>query len=375
MRCEIMANSTVTLKQIAEQAGVSITTVHRVLNGKEGCSEELKAKILRIAQEQGYTFNYVASSLRKNTIYLALLFPKRDHAYHYYLQRMLDGYLAYRSEVSRFNIVFQEYYYACEEGKTESLSGWLKNLEYGIPVPCDGVIMYGLSASREVESRVQRLLGKGVPVITMERSANGPEGSCVVYPDNQIAGRMGGELLANQLDRAGTVAILNQQLPGGDENGAACAAELAARRPDLKTVQLDLPLYEDQSAAILWRLRRMGDLAGVYITSARHTASYLRVCGQLPVRPRAAVGSELFEESRKALQSGLLNEVIDKRPYATGYCALKLMFDRVIKNEPLPASMPIMPRVILNANSSAYYRKEAPYGNNDDIEREVCQYN
>ncbi|MBR2310235.1 MAG: LacI family DNA-binding transcriptional regulator [Oscillospiraceae bacterium] len=43
----------VTLKQIAEQAGVSLTTVHRVLNGKGGCSKQVEENILRIAREQG----------------------------------------------------------------------------------------------------------------------------------------------------------------------------------------------------------------------------------------------------------------------------------------------------------------------------------
>ena len=34
-----------TLKQIADIAGVSVTTVHRALNGKGGCSEEVEAEI------------------------------------------------------------------------------------------------------------------------------------------------------------------------------------------------------------------------------------------------------------------------------------------------------------------------------------------
>ena len=42
----------VTLKQIAEMADVSLTTVHRVLNGKGGCSKEVEDKILTIAKEK-----------------------------------------------------------------------------------------------------------------------------------------------------------------------------------------------------------------------------------------------------------------------------------------------------------------------------------
>ena len=61
----------VTLKSIAEQAGVSLTTVHRVLNGKGGTSKKVEENILRIAREQGYAINMAASNLRKNPLHIA----------------------------------------------------------------------------------------------------------------------------------------------------------------------------------------------------------------------------------------------------------------------------------------------------------------
>ena len=84
-----MSRSTTTLKQIAETAGVSITTVHRVLNGKEGCGEQLRTRIMEIAKQQGYEINYVASSLRKKPIHIAVIFPKSDADSHLYVQEIL----------------------------------------------------------------------------------------------------------------------------------------------------------------------------------------------------------------------------------------------------------------------------------------------
>ena len=68
-----------TLKQIADMAGVSMTTVHRALNGKGGCSKDVEEHILRIAREQGYTINLAAASLRKPPLNIALIFPFRDN--------------------------------------------------------------------------------------------------------------------------------------------------------------------------------------------------------------------------------------------------------------------------------------------------------
>jgi LacI family transcriptional regulator len=57
----------ITLKDIADQAGVSITTVSRVLNGRESgipIREETRTKILSIAAELGYRPNLMARALR-----------------------------------------------------------------------------------------------------------------------------------------------------------------------------------------------------------------------------------------------------------------------------------------------------------------------
>jgi DNA-binding LacI/PurR family transcriptional regulator len=57
----------VTLKDIAEQAGVSTTTVSRILNGRETgvpIREETREKVLAIAAELGYRPNMMARALR-----------------------------------------------------------------------------------------------------------------------------------------------------------------------------------------------------------------------------------------------------------------------------------------------------------------------
>lgn len=54
----------VTIKDIAEVGGFSITAVSRALSGKDGVSEETRQKIQDIAKEMGYVPNIVARSLR-----------------------------------------------------------------------------------------------------------------------------------------------------------------------------------------------------------------------------------------------------------------------------------------------------------------------
>ena len=54
----------VTLKKIAEECSVSITTVSNILNGKSNVSEKTKERVLKVVEKRGYRPNYMARGLR-----------------------------------------------------------------------------------------------------------------------------------------------------------------------------------------------------------------------------------------------------------------------------------------------------------------------
>lgn len=55
----------ITLKEIAEMSGVSVTTVSNILNGKTKASEATTQKVLELVARTGYKPNYVAQGLRR----------------------------------------------------------------------------------------------------------------------------------------------------------------------------------------------------------------------------------------------------------------------------------------------------------------------
>lgn len=377
-----MSNSNVTLKQIAALAGVSITTVHRVLNNKEGCSEQLKKKILQIAQEQGYQVNYAAASIRKHTLYFGLVFPATGQGHSWFLQPMMDGYLRYRQEAGRFNVVFQEHYIGSSgdpslyggNDMNAAVAHILRNIVNERPVAYDGLLLYDIDWNDEVLSWLHRLLGRDIPVVMLEKGPADVPGLCRVNADDETAGRMAAELLSKFVHGPGTVALVEQQLHNADPCGAAFARELVKRRPDLTLRTATLPADTHQTESVCRFLNDLPALQGVYCTSARHTVAYLAARPGLNCPPPVAIGSELFDRTHAALQDGTLDAVIDKRPFSIGYQALNRLFDHVVKNEPLPEVVNITPRIILRANCDAYFnRKDSVYGkHNHDIEPPIC---
>ena len=55
----------VTLKDIAQMCGVSVSTISNILNGKRKFSEETRQKVLEIVKQTGYQPNYFAQGMRK----------------------------------------------------------------------------------------------------------------------------------------------------------------------------------------------------------------------------------------------------------------------------------------------------------------------
>ena len=71
-------------KEIAQLAGVSKTTVTRVLSGEGAVSKETQEKINRIIKETGYTHNVIARNMakRRQSNMLALLVPDITNSYY-----------------------------------------------------------------------------------------------------------------------------------------------------------------------------------------------------------------------------------------------------------------------------------------------------
>ena len=65
----------ITIRDVAEKAGVSISSVHLALNGKRGVSEETRKEIKRVAEELGYHPNVIASTLKRKSGCIAILVP------------------------------------------------------------------------------------------------------------------------------------------------------------------------------------------------------------------------------------------------------------------------------------------------------------
>src|SRR5258706_7944132 len=70
-----------TIAEIAAQAGVSMPTVSRVLNGRPDVAPATRARIEKFIEESGYIHNSATKGLRKGSGIIDLVVPGLDNPY------------------------------------------------------------------------------------------------------------------------------------------------------------------------------------------------------------------------------------------------------------------------------------------------------
>ncbi|MBT2496353.1 LacI family DNA-binding transcriptional regulator [Microbacterium sp. ISL-59] len=169
----------VTSVDVARAAGVSQTTVSRIVNGHEGVSERVRAKVEAAIQQLDYRPNLSARSLvtsRTQTIGVVLGDPRNSY-YAELLHTISD-------DLNRAG--YRALILSGRADTTEDLARTLRETNV------DGVILTTTLLSPDDEGRIVSL---GVPAVTMGPGAVPDNDS--ISPDNVDGGRIAGRHLAS----------------------------------------------------------------------------------------------------------------------------------------------------------------------------------
>lgn len=145
----------VSIKDVARLAGVTPTTVSKVLNGKGSISVATKERVLASAKELGYSPSSVARSLVTGSIGIVAVLVD-DLASPYFLD-FIDG-VNHAASKSKFKIIY------CSIGSQEESRGeYMRALKNGL---ADGMIIYGSFQSDDKE--LEYLLESNHPFVAIE---------------------------------------------------------------------------------------------------------------------------------------------------------------------------------------------------------------
>lgn len=353
-----MAQENPTLKDLAQLLGVSATTVHRALQGKEGVGEEMREKVRRAAAEIGYRSNFMASTLKRGSPRIAVAFPEPTLENRYFSRNLWQGARRFLDSVSEFGVeVVEQPFPFHGKGSGDALRRLWE--EYGERL--DGVVTLAVSHA-QTAFFLEKLAEKSIPVALVGGDLHRDHRLCAVLSADEMAGGLAAELLtafrpADTRRKIILTGNLLEEMGLQDQYDNIRGFEDFIREHAPDTVLL--PAFATESTDIEGRLHDLltehPDADAIYSSSARHTIQMCRAAQAVQAMGRAGslslVGSDSFRESRELLRQGALTAIIDKKVARQSYLATQALFNHIVKGEYSAGSaLRVRPAVLMRSN-------------------------
>lgn len=312
----------VTLKMIADQAGVSIGTVDRALNNRGRILPETRDNILKIANTLGYRTNRLASALRKNLHFkIAVVMSQLPH---YFTDELLCGFEAAKTELQDYDLEL-DFFFSSSLAAAEQIPilQALKVEEY------DAIAINGSDALAE---QVDAIVAQGVPVVTFNSDIPTSRRLFYVGESPYKNGRVAGELMGKMLGGRGTVSIFTgfSRVSSHSARAAGFRDYLNEHYPTIEI--LCAPEYHDrenEAYAIMQQLDQSGHRPdGIFCVSAVGAigvGNYLKAHTQPD--SLCLIGYDISAQSAQLLQEHYCSALIYQEPRKQSFQLLHLLFD------------------------------------------------
>lgn len=345
----------VTLSDIAKRVGVTPSTVQRALNDVEGVSDKKRQEIIKVAEEMGYKRNYIAATLKKGSPVIALVLPEYSGDNRYYSERLWEGARKFLKDYEEFGFRAIEKPYLRKSGKSSAVLGEVLE-EYGDNLA--GVLTLGNEQPEQVEV-IDKYHKKGIPVVLVGTDNKHARRTCCVKTDDETAGRMAADLLINfscaeksfQIVITGDFSIEDQQI-----NVQGFEKQLYENMAQMEIIK---PAYCDNVSEVRESLIKIinsnPNLKAIYSTSSRNTVAMCEAIRETGRNDIITIGSDVFPESIKYIENGVLNAVIHKRHSSQAYEAMQVLSNIIVKGQ-IPTSETILcdSVIVMKSNVSQY---------------------
>lgn len=299
-----------TLQDVAREAGVSVATVDRVLNGRAGIHARMVDRVKAAVDKLHYEPGRLASRLsRARDFRFTVVLPVGANDFMHTLEREFRT-LARRYEAERVSIDVLLVDVFDGEALAEALEG--------LPAELDGVAVVALDHPAVVEA-LKTLAARGTQVVTLVSDLPSAKRRHYVGLDNHAAGRTAASLMGRFLgQRPGKVGLIAGSLQLRDHIERQFGFEQVIAREYAQLEVLPLREARDDAARVEAAARTLldenPDLVGLYNVGGgqQGVVAALEATGR--ARDVVFIGHELTEFTRRHLIRGTIDAVINQDP-------------------------------------------------------------
>lgn len=315
----------ITFKELAEICGVSRATVDRVIHNRGKVAPEVEARIREMAEKHGFSPNQVGKALARarNPIKIGMLVHLTRIEF---FQEMLKGVYTAQGEVNALGgeiiIKLQKDFDPKEQ---------IRLLDELVLEGVSGIALTP-AQSENLCSRLNQLSRSGIPIVTCNTELESLEGLCHVGVDNVQSGRISAYLMHLLLTNSGGKVLIISGHPTQQSNYhrvEGFQAECKERFFDIKVAAIKMNSDEEGLTYQITKdaLRNIPDLAGIYMVSnglegACRALEDSNMAGKIKL-----IACDLVPVSRKYMEKGVVQFVIDQDACRQGSMPLKILFD------------------------------------------------
>ena len=305
---------------IAAEAGVSLSTIDRVLNERGSVSEGARRKVIAAALKLGVP--RILPNPTHEMVHLDVLLPDNRTPFFLRLRGALTSACAFLDKkiVVHRRIV--------DEDDAAALARAIAKPNYRR----SGLII-ATPDTAEVRAALRDACARGETVVAVVSDVADVPGVVYFGIDNYRAGRTAGLVIGRFSRRAGRVMFLSgrNDWAAHKQRAAGCRDALTAAFPDFTCDAAPFETLDDDDRCHLAvaEATRTSQLAAIY-NSGAGSAGIRRALERLdPERSVVWISHELSDDHRQYLQSGALAMVIDQDPDAQAASALRYLIERV----------------------------------------------
>lgn len=319
-----MSDKKITIKEIANLAGVSVGTVHSALHNKPGINEKTRERVLKVAEENNYRVNAAAAALKRKPKKVVVAVPQLDSVNRYYFRALWDALEEYENRIYDSNISFVKVPYMENDPKTgEILLGLAAEDEIA------GVISFSTYLSAEGREALWDFFHRGKPVVLIGEEDSKDRALCTVTPDYEMLGRVAGELLMRELKSSGKIVICAGEETNFSHYGVVNGIVDFFQKNHLPNQIIRKHYFrdaEDHYGELLNILKPQEELAACVAVTARESYLLGRALQESQLAGKVlAIGSDIFEENITFLEEEVFTNLLNKNPYIQMRMALKNM--------------------------------------------------
>jgi len=342
-------NKRVTLKDISEHLGVSVTTVYKALNDKPKVGDKLREDILRTAKEMDYVPNRVAQALVRDPLTIAAILPKYPREFMMYVEK---GVQAAMDELRDYNVsgVVETVQTAEQADKV-----WKQFYDKGV----SGIVSCFNQYNDGISELMKQMPGFNIPVVSIISAPldNTPYIGEVVS-SGKVLGRMAGQLMGMICKPPTPVACF---LPDMSANIHAQCAQAFSEESKMKGLEcrgVYFTGYNNDEGRTYKVTEELLDacpnIGGIYVASS----NACHVCKCVEDRGLsgkvAVIGHDLHPQLAEWLKSGTLTATLFQNQYGNAYKGVMTLFEYLAGAQNSFNSIYYRPELVMQANLDIY---------------------